>query len=107
MVNELYQALRDDTEPYFPGGFTLRDEANAIVAMAFRHGPIEDLHEGKDSELLHNPDLCRITQEEMKAIMINASRMMEKLLREKQDNPEEYAVKIIKYAFDYCRDWER
>ena len=27
----------------FPDGFTLRDEANAITAMAFRKGPIEDL----------------------------------------------------------------
>ena len=26
----------------FPDGFTLRDEANAITALAFRNGPIED-----------------------------------------------------------------
>jgi len=31
-------------EQCFPGGFTLRDEANAIVAWAFRNGPLEDLH---------------------------------------------------------------
>ena len=52
MVDELFEAVRNVTEPYFPGGFTLRDEANAIVAKAFRRGPIEALHAGKDSELL-------------------------------------------------------
>ena len=40
----------------FPEGFTVRDEANAIVAMAFRNGPIEDLHAGKASELLSDPE---------------------------------------------------
>ena len=29
---------------YFPDGFTIRDEANALVAWAFRNGPVEDLH---------------------------------------------------------------
>ena len=107
MVDKLFQAVRDVAEPYFPGGFTLRDEANAIVAKAFRHGPIEALHAGKDSEFLHNPELCRITDDEMKAIMINASRKVEKLLREKQENPEEYVVQLIDFTMKNCRDWER
>src|SRR5947209_4002632 len=41
----------------FPSGFTVRDEANAIVAHAFRNGPIEDLHAGKYSELLSDASL--------------------------------------------------
>jgi hypothetical protein len=28
------------------GGFTLRDEANALTAFAFRNGFLEDLHAG-------------------------------------------------------------
>ncbi len=107
MVDELFEAVRNVTEPYFPGGFTLRDEANAIVAKAFRRGPIEALDAGKDSELLHNPELCRITDDEMKAIMINASREVEKLLREKQNNPEEYVVQLIDFAAQNCLEWER
>ena len=47
-------AGREAIEGFFPGGFTLRDEANAIVAYAFRNGPIEDLHAGKSSPLLND-----------------------------------------------------
>ena len=39
--------LRELEARAFPDGFTLRDEANAIVAVAFRNGPLEDLHAGK------------------------------------------------------------
>lgn len=41
-------------ERRFPNGFTIRDEANALVAAAFRNGPIENLHAGEWSELLEN-----------------------------------------------------
>ena len=34
------------------GEFTLRNEANALTAFAFRNGFLEDLHAGKDSPLL-------------------------------------------------------
>src|ERR1044072_2130071 len=57
-----HRAKLKDVFPYpFPGGFTLRDEANAIVACAFRNGPLEDLHAGKYSELLEDRTLSRIT----------------------------------------------
>jgi hypothetical protein len=46
-MNDAYDAFRKAVEQLFPGGFTLRDEANAIVAYAFRNGPIEDLHAGE------------------------------------------------------------
>ena len=74
----------------FPDGFTLRDEANAITAMAFRNGPIEDLHAGKSSELLSNPELSRITDEEMKTVMVNACEHVAKLLELKETDPEGY-----------------
>jgi hypothetical protein len=91
----------------FPGGFTLRDEANAIVAYAFRNGQIEDLHAVKSSELLDNPELSRITDDEMKAVMLNACQCVEKLLREKQDDPAAYYPKMMDYNQRYCRPWER
>ena len=61
-----------ELDSLFPNGFSLRDEANAIVAIAFRNGPLEDLHAGKASDLLTNNELSRITQEEMKQLMLFA-----------------------------------
>jgi hypothetical protein len=91
----------------FPGGFTLRDEANAVVAMAFRNGPIEDLHAGKPSELLSDPELSRITDDEMKELMINACEQVAKLLKLKEADPERYYRQMLSYNHMYCRRWER
>lgn len=102
-----YQAFRKAVEQFFPGGFTLRDEANAIVAYAFRNGPIEDLHKGESSELLENPRLRRITDAEMKELMLNACEHMEKLLRLKQDDPTAYYQKLLGFSLQFCRDWDR
>jgi len=90
-----------------PGGFTLRDEANAIVAEAFRNGPLEYLHIGRYSELLEDDSLSRITKEEMKALMLNACETMEDILRLKESDAEEYARHVRAYNFNYCRDWDR
>ena len=62
----------------FPGGFTIRDEANALTAYAFRNGPLENLHAGKSSPLTSDPTLSRITDPEMKELMINASEKLAK-----------------------------
>ena len=91
----------------FPDGFTLRDEANAIVAMAFRNGPIEDLHAGKWSELLSNPELSRITDDEMKTIMVNACEQVAKLLELKETDPEAHYRQVLSCNHLYCRRWER
>lgn len=87
--------------------FTIRDEANALVAWAFRNGPLEDLHAGKTSELLADPSLSRITNAEMKELMISASRMLTKMLELKETQPEKYQDCIKTYGAMYCRDWER
>jgi hypothetical protein len=87
--------------------FTIRDEANTIVAYAFRNGPIETLHAGKHSELLTDRSLSRITNEEMKSIMITACRKVEELLLLKETNPDEYHRRIRNYNLDYCKGWER
>ncbi|MEP0847341.1 MAG: hypothetical protein HRF50_11060 [Phycisphaerae bacterium] len=102
-----HEAFDKAVDQYFPGGFTLRDEANAIVAYAFRNGPIEDLHAGNPSELLENPERSRITDDEMKKIMVNACQCVERLLREKQEDPGAYYQKILEYNLKYCRKWER
>ena len=85
----------------------MRDEANAIVAFAFRNGPIENLHAGKHSDLLDDSSLSRITDEEMKTLMLNACQKMEELLRLKESNPDEYYTFVASYNIDYCRRWQR
>ncbi|NQT36040.1 MAG: hypothetical protein HQ581_01045, partial [Planctomycetes bacterium] len=103
--SEDHRALSDAR--LFPEGFALRDEANAIVAMAFRNGPIEDLHAGKSSGLLSNPESSRITDDEMKTLMINASEQVAKLLELKETDPEEYYRQMLSCNHMYCRRWER
>src|SRR2546421_11751347 len=46
--------------------FTLRDEANALTAFAFRNGFLEDLHAGKPSPILSQPGYSRISDEEIR-----------------------------------------
>lgn len=102
------QSGSDEPSPgLFPEGFTLRDEANAIVAWAFRNGPIETLHAGTHSPLLEDPSLSRITDAEMRELMLAACRMMEKILRLKASDPQEYARQIQGFRDSYCRAWER
>ena len=79
-----------------PEVFTLRDEANAICAYAFRNGFIEDIHADG-----------RISDEEMKRLMIQASDILAKLLAKKHDLPAEYQQFIRDYHRKYCRKWER
>ncbi len=97
----------DKLNQLFPNGLTIRDEANAIVAMAFRNGPLEDLHAGKHSELLNDPELSRITDAEMKALMLNACEVVARLLTLKQEDPAEYDRTIKSQVFLYCRNWDR
>ncbi|MEX2213776.1 MAG: hypothetical protein WD768_06600 [Phycisphaeraceae bacterium] len=102
-----HDSAQQAIEKHFPGGFSLRDEANAIVALAFRNGPIEDLHAGESSPLLDNPDLSRITNAEMKTIMLHACRMVEELLKKKEENTGGYYLDLMEYGRQYCREWER
>jgi hypothetical protein len=100
-------SLADELDKIYPGGFNHRDEANALIALAVRNGPIEDLHAGKSSALLKDRSLSRITDKEMKAIMINATKELAKLLRLRDTEPEAYQLKIRAYGGLYCRSWER
>ena len=87
--------------------FTIRDEANTVVAWAFRNGPLEELHAGEYSPLLEDATLNRITDEAMKALMINACRQMAKLLELKAIDSMEYERKIKSYNAQYSKTWER
>lgn len=97
----------EEFEAAFPGGFTARDEANALAAYAFRNGPLEDLHAGKSSPLLDDPSLSRITDDEMKRLMLNACEMLAKALEMRDNDPEQYRHFVQNYAWRFCRKWNR
>jgi hypothetical protein len=70
-------------------------EAKAIVALAFRNGPIEDLHTGKPCPACEGrTGYSRISDAEMKVIMKNAVNYVYKLLRLKSGDPEGYERQI-------------
>ena len=88
--------------------WTVRDEANALTMQAFRHGFLERLHEGKYSPLLDDPTLSRITDAEMKKLMIESSARLAHMLRLKAENPDAYLQELLTWA-KYCEvgRWER
>jgi hypothetical protein len=98
---------RELLELRFPGGFTPRDEANAIVALALRDGPLEHLHAGKTSELLRDHSLSRITDAEMKELILFACERLEELLRLKECDPEMYHAMVKMCNVMYCGGWRR
>lgn len=104
---EQLAALDRQVQELFPGGFDHRDEANAIIAMAVRNGPIENLHAGESSALLEDDTLSRLTDDEIKAIMIYATRTVALMLRLRDECPDIYREYLQAYASRYCRSWER
>lgn len=79
------------------GEFTLRDEANALTAFALRNGFLEDLQAGKPSPALSQPAYSRISDDEMRRLMIEASAKLADLLRLKQEEPAKYEIFIRDY----------
>jgi hypothetical protein len=70
-------------------------EAKAIVVLAFRNGPIEDLHVGKPCPACDGKaGYSRISDAEMKVIMKNAVNRVYSLLRLQTDDPEGYERQI-------------
>ena len=94
-------------DPKTKNRWSKREEANAITCFAFRNGFIEELHAGKTSQLLENPELSRITDAEMKKLMIEASQKMAELLKLKEEAPEEYWRLIASFNERYCKNWEK
>lgn len=76
-------------------GITAREEANAITCWAFRNGVIEDLHAGNYSELLEDSSLSRITDAEMKKLMVESSAKMAKILELRDNDRDQYRKQIV------------
>ena len=84
----------------------LAKEAKAIVALAFRNGPIEDVHAGKVCPTCQNQaGFSHITDPEMKLIMKAAVDRVYELLCLKSENPAEYEARI-KFGERYTYRWD-
>jgi hypothetical protein len=88
---------------------TLAMEAKSIVALAFRNGPIEDVHAGKECPLCDGKtEYSHITQDEMRNIMKRAVDTVYSLLWRKQNDPKKYAETIefgSRRGFGMAQEW--
>ena len=81
-------------------------EAKAIVALAFRNGPIELVHAGQPCPTCAGrPGFSRITHDEMKAILQNAVDRVYTLLALKTEDRAEYE-RQIRFGERYTAKWD-
>jgi Zn ribbon nucleic-acid-binding protein len=81
-------------------------EAKAIVALAFRNGPIEQFHAGKPCPTCAGHDgFSRITEEQMALIMKNAVDHVYHLLLLKEEDPVEYE-RQVRFGEQYTANWD-
>ena|ERR1700722_13394754 len=84
----------------------LATEAKSLVALAFRNGPIEDVHFGKECpHCAGRHEYSHITKDEMKNIMKQAVDALYNLLWLKQNDPEKYARRL-ELGSRYARLWD-
>jgi hypothetical protein len=84
----------------------LAREAKAIVALAFRNGPIEDVHAGKLCPTCEGQSgISRITDAEMRLIMKTAVDQVYALLCLKHEKPAAYEKKI-RFGELYTATWD-
>jgi hypothetical protein len=69
----------------------LASETKALVALAFRNGPIENLHAGKPCPACSGrPEISHITDDEMKILMKSAVNALYRLLWKREYDPRSY-----------------
>lgn len=84
----------------------LANEAKALVALAFRNGPIEDVHAGKECPTCAGKEgYSHITQGEMKQIMKRAVDKLYALLWIRVHSPEVYEA-VVKMGTRYTLGWD-
>ncbi len=84
----------------------LAQEAKAIVTLAFRNGPIENLHSGKVCPTCRGKiGYSKITDAEMKAIMKNAVDHVYKFSLMKKNDPVRYK-KLVEYGNEVAWEWD-
>ena len=84
----------------------LAAEAKSIVALAFRNGPIEDVHAGRECPYCAGKaEYSHITQDEMKKIMKQVVDTVYKLLWLKRNDLEKYEA-TLEFGNRYTRSWD-
>lgn len=84
----------------------LAREAQSVVAMAFRNGPIEDVHAGMDCPTCSGrPEYSHITQDEMKRIMKHAVNKLYALLWIREHCPDVYGH-VVQAGNLYTHGWD-
>jgi hypothetical protein len=84
----------------------LAREAQSLVAMAFRNGPIEDVHAGADCPACSGkPEYSHITQGEMKQIMKHAVDKLYALLWIREYCPDVYGH-VVQAGNLYTHGWD-
>jgi hypothetical protein len=84
----------------------LANEAKSLVVLAFRNGPIEDVHAGKTCPTCGSaPGYSRITDAEMKLIMKAAVDKIYTLLRVKAEDPAHYQ-REVEFGQQYTTCWD-
>jgi hypothetical protein len=90
----------------FPLNPELAEEAKAIVVLAFRNGPIEDIHAGKPCPTCsRDSSYSRISDAEMKQIMKNAVDRVYSMLWMKQNKPMAYAA-YLEFGCRNAKSWD-
>ena len=94
------------SEPELPLDLDLAREAKSLVALAFRNGPIEDVHAGKECPVCAGKlEYSHITDAEMKEINKRAVDKLYALLWIKRYSPKVYAH-VINAGSQYVIGWD-
>jgi hypothetical protein len=73
----------------------LASEAKALVALAFRNGPIEDLHAGRSCPACSGKaEISHISDEEMRRLMKSAVDALYRLLWQREYDPAHYSENL-------------
>lgn len=84
----------------------LASEAKALVALAFRNGPVENLHAGKPCPACSGqPGISHITDEEMKGLMKSAVDALYRLLWLREYDRRSYNENLA-LGRRYTAHWE-
>ena len=85
---------------------TLAIEAKAMVALAFRNGPIEGLHAGKPcAACAGRQEISHISDQEMKAMMKSAVDTLYRLLWQRENDPAAY-LENLALGERYTMQWD-
>ena len=84
----------------------LANEVKALVALAFRNGPLEELHAGRPCTLCScKPEISHITDEEMKLLMKSAVNALYRLLWLREFDPRSYDEQLA-LGRRYTMHWD-